>query len=69
MAYDKEVIEIRYKTVVICDKCRKEKVLGIGKPLTWEDHMNGALHHGYTFTEKGNGFENLCPKCQKEGAE
>ncbi|MDY7904173.1 MULTISPECIES: hypothetical protein [Bacillus] len=69
MAFHKEVVETIYKTVVICDKCGKEKVLNIGYPLTWEGHMNGALRHDYTFTQKGNGFETLCPDCQKEGAE
>lgn len=69
MAFHKEVIETIYKTVVICDKCGKEKVLNIGNPLSWEGHMNGALHHDYTFTEKGNVFETLCPACKKEGAE
>ncbi len=68
MAFHKEVIETIYKTIVICDKCGIEKVLNTGNPLTWEGHMNGALYHDYTFTEKGNGFETLCPDCQKEGA-
>ncbi|NMJ92997.1 hypothetical protein ACMX8W_11185 [Bacillus subtilis] len=73
MAFHKEVVKTIYKTVVICDKCGKEKVLNIGNPLSWEGHMNGALHYDYTFkeilTEKGNGFATLCPDCQKEGVE
>ncbi|MCY7943901.1 hypothetical protein [Bacillus inaquosorum] len=67
MAFNEKVIEITYQTSVICDKCEKETVLWIGGRLSWDNNMNGALEKGYTFTEKGNGFETICPKCQKEG--
>ncbi|PLS07632.1 hypothetical protein [Bacillus halotolerans] len=63
MAY-KEEVKTTYITSVICDKCQKEKLLNAGNQLSWDGKMNGAIHYGYTFEEKGNGFETICAKCQ-----
>lgn len=54
-----------YKTIVICDKCKRERVLREGtQPLGFDNRMNGALTFGYTFKEVDGHFVNHCPKCK-----
>lgn len=64
MAFRTEEI-IRYKTLVICDDCKKEKLLlETSEPLGFDNKMNGALASGYTFKDSGKQFMNYCPDCK-----
>jgi hypothetical protein len=67
MAFRIEEIK-RYKTIVVCDNCGKERELSyLDHPLGFDDWMNGALHTGYTFKNEGNGvFQNYCEECKEK---
>lgn len=54
-----------YKTVVICDDCRKKLPLCTTDfPPSFDTKMNGALSKGYTFKQEGNKFKNYCGDCK-----
>lgn len=64
MAFRVEEIKT-YKTIVVCDDCKSERVLREGNhPLGFDSRMNGALTYGYTFKSVGGQFMNYCPKCK-----
>lgn len=54
-----------YKTVVICDDCRKEESLcTTDYPPSFDTTMNSALSKSYTFKQEGNHFKNYCKDCK-----
>ncbi|MGO4345516.1 hypothetical protein AB4Z45_08495 [Paenibacillus sp. MCAF9] len=56
-----------FRTVVICDSCKSERELSLGKtPLGFDNRMNGAIHFGYTFLNTGKQFMNYCEKCKPQ---
>ncbi|MGG3890245.1 hypothetical protein [Metabacillus fastidiosus] len=67
MAFRFEEIK-SYKTVVICDDCKKETLICYDDlPLNFNDRMNGALSKNYTFKNYGDGtFKNYCEDCKSK---
>ncbi|MEK4196172.1 hypothetical protein NYE59_24045 [Paenibacillus sp. FSL L8-0323] len=59
-----------YRSIVICDDCRKEKIIAeTCTPLGFDSRMNGSLQNGYTFTQEGSVFKNYCYQCQSKRRE
>ena len=59
--------KITYKTIVVCDDCKKETTLSDGDslPLGFDNRMNGAITKGYTFkTYGGKEYKNYCKECK-----
>lgn len=64
MAFRTEIIQI-FKTIVICDDCKKEKTLCENpSPIGFDGRMNEALRNGYTFKDTGKQFKNYCKDCK-----
>ncbi|WP_041123068.1 hypothetical protein [Jeotgalibacillus alimentarius] len=64
MAFRTEEVT-NYKTIVICDDCKKESVLNTTPtPMGFDNKMNGALSLGYTFKDNGKRFMNYCNSCK-----
>jgi hypothetical protein len=64
MAFRTEEIT-RFKTIVICDDCKAERVLWESpQPLGFDNKMNRALAEGYTFKSDGKHFKNYCKVCK-----
>jgi hypothetical protein len=65
LAFREEEIKT-YKTIIICDDCKKESILiEIKSPTSFDTRMNGAISKGFTFnTYDGNEFKNYCKECK-----
>ncbi|OPH61905.1 hypothetical protein BC351_01295 [Paenibacillus ferrarius] len=64
MAFRTEEI-ITYKSIVICDDCKKETELcESAYPIGFDNRMNRALAAGYTFKDTGKQFKNYCKDCR-----